>query len=222
MSINAFFVLNLHEGTEPEELKQRASLSELLTVLKPYFWNASGPSATSNRIRSCATWIIVILSKLCTLCAPLYLAQATNAVADGKWGLAIKYILIFNVLKWASVVLTDIRAMVFIKVRQQATMELQERTFVHLHSLSLNWHLSKQTGQVIKSMDRGTDATNQLVTYIFLQLLPTVFECVAVVALFFIHFKQWGLGLLVFCGMVLYIIVTIIISSQRKKFREVN
>jgi ATP-binding cassette, subfamily B, heavy metal transporter len=59
-------------------------------------------------------------------------------------------------------------------VKQQAYIEIAEQTFGHLHSLSLQWHLKKKMGNVIRSMDRGTDAANNLITYLFLYLVPAI------------------------------------------------
>ena len=59
-------------------------------------------------------------------------------------------------------------------------------------------HLTKKTGSVMKSMDRGVEASNQLVTYLFLFLIPALAECLAVVILFFAEFKQWYIKTLSF------------------------
>ena len=72
----------------------------------------------------------------------------------------------------------------------------------------------------MKSMDRGVDAANSLVTYMFLFLIPAMAECLAVSILFFAHYAQWQLGALVVTGVALYTIVTISITQWRKKFRE--
>jgi ABC-type transport system involved in Fe-S cluster assembly fused permease/ATPase subunit len=93
-------------------------------------------------------------------------------------------------------------------------------TFSHLHTLSLNWHLSKKTGSVMKSMDRGIDGVGSLITYLFLFLIPALAECLAVVVLFFAEYKQWSLGLIVLGGVLFYSIATIAITQWRKKFRE--
>jgi len=44
---------------------------------------------------------------------------------------------------------------------------------------------------VMKSMDRGVEASNTLITYLFLFLVPALAECLAVAILFFAQFKQW-------------------------------
>jgi len=66
-------------------------------------------------------------------------------------------------------------------VKQQAYIEIAEQSFAHLHTLSLQWHLKKKMGNVVRSMDRGTDAANNLITYLFLYLVPAIAECIATV-----------------------------------------
>lgn len=68
-----------------------------------------------------------------------------------------------------------------VRVKQQAYIEIAEQSFAHLHTLSLQWHLKKKMGNVVRSMDRGTDAANNLITYLFLYLVPAIAECIATV-----------------------------------------
>ena len=72
----------------------------------------------------------------------------------------------------------------------------------------------------MKSMDRGVEASNTLITYLFLFLMPALAECLAVVILFFAEFQQWSIGVVIFVGVIVYCIVTIWITQWRKKFRE--
>lgn len=78
------------------------------------------------------------------------------------------------------------------RVKQQAYIEIAEQSFAHLHTLSLQWHLKKKMGNVVRSMDRGTDAANNLITYLFLYLVPAIAECIATVG-------RLNLPLLAFC-----------------------
>lgn len=50
----------------------------------------------------------------------------------------------------------ELRNAVFAKVAQQSVRKLSKRTFLHLHSLDLNYHLSRQTGAMSRAIDRGT------------------------------------------------------------------
>lgn len=162
---------------------------------------------------------MVICSKACNLTAPLFLSQATNHLIANEMTFAIRSILIYGLLWFLSSLFRELQSILYIKVKQQAGIELQTLTFAHLHSLSLHWHLSKQTGSVIKSMDRGVEAASSLVSYLFLNLIPAFVECLVVIIYFFVQFRQWLLGLLVFLGVALYTITTVALTQWRKKFR---
>lgn len=204
-----------------EKKKDTLTLFELLRILSPYFWPEGGSDgAFVNRLRSSSTWLMVILSKGCNLYAPFFIADAANYLVAGRLVVACQQMVIYCVLRLCAAVFREMQSILYIKVKQQASIQLQELTFTHLHSLSLNWHLSKKTGSVMKSMDRGVDAANSLVTYMFLYLIPAMGECLAVSILFFIHYSQWQLGVLVVIGVALYTIVTVYITEWRKKYRE--
>jgi len=203
------------------EVKTALTFFELLQVLWPYFWPAAGSDgAVVNRIRSSTTWLMVVLSKGCNLYAPFFISTAANDLGAGKLYSASIAMIQYSALRLAASIFKEMQSILYIKVKQQASIQLQELTFTHLHSLSLNWHLSKKTGSVMKAMDRGVDAANSLVTYMFLFLLPAMAECLAVSILFFAHYSQWQLGVLVVIGVALYSTVTIVITEWRKKFRE--
>lgn len=207
--------------TPPTPEKTSLSAIELLRVLWPYFWpDAGSDGAVINRIRSSTTWLMVVLSKTCNLIAPIFISAAANDLLAGKLYAASQSMIIYSILRVCASIFKEMQSILYIKVKQQASIQLQELTFRHLHNLSLNWHLSKKTGSVMKSMDRGVDAANSLVTYMFLFLIPAMAECLAVSILFFAHYAQWQLGALVVTGVALYTIVTISITQWRKKFRE--
>lgn len=56
--------------------------------------------------------------------------------------------------------MNTLRSFLWIRVSQYTTKEVSIRLFSHLHGLSLKWHLSKKTGEVLRIMDRGTNSIN--------------------------------------------------------------
>lgn len=62
----------------------------------------------------------------------------------------------------ASGFISNVRSFLWIKVQQFTDRVVQVRLFAHLHSLSLRWHLSRKTGDVLRSIDRGTSSINSL------------------------------------------------------------
>jgi hypothetical protein len=80
----------------------------------------------------------------------------------------------------------------------------QVELFKHLHGLSLRWHLSRKTGEVLRVMDRGTDSINNLLNYILFSIVPTIVDILIAVGYFISAFNGW-FGLIVFVTMSLYI-----------------
>jgi len=52
--------------------------------------------------------------------------------------------------------MNELRNYVFAKVAQDSIRRVGRNVFLHLHSLDLNFHLSRQTGALSKAIDRGT------------------------------------------------------------------
>ena len=85
-----------------------------------------------------------------------------------------------------------------VKVKQVAYEQLAVTTFTHLHELSLEWHLKKRMGNVLRSMDRGVNAANTVVTYLILYLMPSLAECFAVFVVFYVKFDMPGISAIAF------------------------
>ena len=68
----------------------------------------------------------------------------------------------------------SLQRFLFYRVAQAAFVQISTESFCHLHNLSLDWHLKKQLGDVLRSMDRGIAACDTLMNYLFLCLFPTL------------------------------------------------
>ena len=64
----------------------------------------------------------------------------------------------------------------FSKVAQSSIRRVAKNVFLHLHSLDLGFHLSRQTGALSKAIDRGTRGISFVLSAIVFNLGPTVFE----------------------------------------------
>jgi ABC-type multidrug transport system fused ATPase/permease subunit len=212
---------NENKSSEGKKEEKKLTLYELFTILSPYFWPSSASeNAFMNRVRSSSTWAMVAISKACNIIAPFYLSTATNSLVRGQWGAVVKYCTLYIFLRITSSVCKEMQGVLYIRVKQQATIELQEFIFTHIHHLSLAFHLNKSTGVIMKAMDRGVDAANTLISYLFLFLIPALIECFAVIILFFLSYKQYLLSLIIVIAIVIYAAVTIFLTNYRKKFRE--
>lgn len=57
---------------------------------------------------------------------------------------------------------SNLRNFLWTYVQQYTSRVVQVRLFSHLHGLSLRWHLGRRTGDVLRSIDRGTSSVNNL------------------------------------------------------------
>lgn len=108
----------------------------------------------------------------------------------------------------------------YLKVKQAAFIQLSQTAFGHLHTLSLDWHLRKKLGEVLRSMDRGISACDTLMNYLFLWLVPAIAECIIVCIIFATYFQYLPLGVTVFYFVFVYVVWTIVLTVWRKKFRK--
>jgi len=199
----------------------KLSTFAITRLLKPYVWpDKTADSAVTNRIRACMTWVCVIFSKGCNLTAPILLGKASTALAHQQYTECIYYAVAYASVQFFGSLFREGQSLVYLKVAQAAFIQLSEQVFVHLHRLSLDWHLRKKLGEVMRSMDRGIAACDTLMKYLFLWLVPALVECLIVCIMFATYYNYAPLAVVVFYSVWIYIVWTIIVTLQRKKFRK--
>jgi len=162
----------------------------------------------------------VFLRTIFGLIAPVYLGQASTALSRLQYRNAIELSIYFAIFSGLSKLFKEGQSLLYLKVSQAAFVQLAEKSFHHIHSLSLDWHLKKRLGDVIRSMDRGILACDTLMKYLFLWLLPAIGECIVVCIIFATYFRYFPLSVTVFFFVLAYIVMTIVLTLWRKKFRK--
>uniref|UniRef100_A0A452UXX4 ATP-binding cassette sub-family B member 6 n=1 Tax=Ursus maritimus TaxID=29073 RepID=A0A452UXX4_URSMA len=114
---------------------------------------------------------------------------------------------------------SNLRTFLWIRVQQFTSRQVELRLFSHLHELSLRWHLGRRTGEVLRIVDRGTSSVTGLLSYLVFNILPTLADITIGIIYFSMFFNAW-FGLIVFLCMSLYLIVTIVVTEWRTKFRR--
>jgi len=78
------------------------------------------------------------------------------------------------------------------------------RLFAHLHGLSLRWHLSRKTGEVLRVVDRGTTSVSRVLNYILFSIMPTIVDIIIAIFYFLTMFNAW-FALIVIVTMTVYL-----------------
>lgn len=70
-------------------------------------------------------------------------------------------------------ILSELQTLVYLPVQQAANIRISVQSFRHVHRLSYHWHVNKQMGSVLRTLDRGAVAADNLVS-------KCVTECMSV------------------------------------------
>ena len=82
----------------------------------------------------------------------------------------------YGALRVLMAVLTQWRDGIFARVAMHAVRKLAYITFVHMHELSLRFHLERKTGGLTRVLERGRTGIEVIVRMVILQLIPTIVE----------------------------------------------
>jgi ATP-binding cassette subfamily B protein len=169
------------------------------------------------------TFVIILLvaSKLANVVVPLALKEIVDAMTKPQAMLAIPVFLIagYGLLRLFSTLFGELRDALFAKVTQRAIRRVALQVFEHLHSLSLRFHLERQTGGVSRDIERGTRGISFLLTFLLFNILPTLLEIGLVAAILFVKYNPW-FAIITFATLLLYIAFTLIITEWRMVFRR--
>ena len=175
------------------------------------------------RLLICVTFLFS--AKVGTLITPIFLGKTIDSLAlinensNIAIVLVIGLIIAYGLAKISSLAFNEIKDSFFSSISQLATREIGMIVFKHLHSLSLDFHLKRNTGSLSRFIDRGTKGIDFLLRYVVFNILPIILEIIFVCIIFSYLF---GLTytLVTFLTVFLYILITFKITQWRIKFRK--
>ncbi|TKC89667.1 ABC transporter ATP-binding protein/permease [Trinickia terrae] len=136
-------------------------------------------------------------------------------LAGGIGLLVVAYALV----RLSTSMFNELREILFAKVTESAVRQLALKVFRHLHSLSLRFHLDRQTGGMSRDIERGTRGIQQLISYSLYSILPTLVEVGLVLGFFVVKYDAWY-ALITGIALAAYIVFTIKVTEWRTHFRR--
>ncbi len=196
------------DGGQPGTADWR-TLGKLLPYLWEYKW------------RVLIALSCLIAAKVAIVSIPLVLKQIVDHLnhPHAELVLPLGLLLSYGALRLASTVFSDLRDIVFAKVTQRAIRRVGLEVFKHLHSLSLRFHLERQTGGVSRDIERGARGISSLITLTLFSVLPTLVEITLVAGILFAKF-DWTFGAITLTVLVVYIALTVSITEWRTHLRR--
>ncbi|MGI3900551.1 MAG: ABCB family ABC transporter ATP-binding protein/permease [Janthinobacterium lividum] len=207
--------------------RAQTSLAATVRHLWPYIW----PSDRADlRLRIYLALVLMVLGKLVTVAIPYSFKWATDALV-GREDAAVAHLpailagplaltLLYGLLRMLMAVLTQARDALFASVAMNAVRRMANDVFVHLHELSLRFHLERKTGGLTRVLERGRSAIETIVRMIMLTGVPTLVEFVLVMAVFLFQF-DWRYALAVALMIGAYTLFTALATNWRISIRQV-
>src|SRR5436305_5873103 len=171
---------------------EKATLVGTLAHLWPYIWPGD---RVDLKMRVVWSMVLLLVAKLATLSVPFTFKWAIDAltgadtapVQSSNWALWLIASPLIMTLSYGAVrvlmaLLTQWRDGIFAKVAMHAVRKLAYRTFVHMHELSLRFHLERKTGGLTRVLERARSGIEVIVRMVILQLVPTIVEVLLLMA----------------------------------------
>ena len=203
-------------------MKSKNTYLKTISLLFPFLWPAERKDL---RLRVIIAFICMILAKVASVFTPLILGRSVDSLNDLSDGInllmiiPIALIISYGIARVAAFMFGEMRDAFFSKVSQNAIRNVALTIFKHLHSLSLQFHLSRQTGGLSRFIDRGTKGIDFLMRYVLFNVVPTFIEIILVIIiLFFLYGYLYAVITLITIS--LYVILTVTITQWRIQFRR--
>jgi len=173
------------------------------------------------KIRLVLALLLLAAAKVINIYVPYLLKLTIDkfTVTEGLLVLPVALIVSYGLARLAVSVFGELRDLIFVKVVQHAQRTISLLTFKHLHNLSLDFHLSRQTGGLSRVIERGTRGISFVLRFLTFNIIPTFFELALVTGVLVYNF-DYSYALIILVTIVFYIGVTLSVTEWRLKFRK--
>jgi ATP-binding cassette subfamily B protein len=199
----------------PERRGQQTALRQLL----PHLWPADDWDLRARVVLAVA---FLVAAKVANVYVPIFfkgMVDALSVKAAEAIAFPVAMLLAYGGARVLSQTFAELRDGVFAKVAQRAIRRVALRTFIHLHRLSLRFHLERQTGGLSRVIERGANGIEYFLFFVLFNVAPTLLEIALVCGILWDFYNFW-FALVTFVTIVGYVTYTLVVTEWRIKFRR--
>lgn len=177
------------------------------------------------RARVLAAVALLVLAKAAAISVPLLLKEIIDGFAGAArqpMALPVWLLFAYAVVRFAANALNEVRDMTFVQVTQHTVASFTTRTFGHLHRLGARFHAQRETGAVVRDLEKGTAGIGYLLGVAVFTVVPTAIEIGSVLV---IVISKYGGGFtaIILVTFAVYAAYTIALTRRRMRYqRRVN
>jgi hypothetical protein len=187
-------------------------------VFFPYLW----PSKDRKlQLVVIACFVLVLAQRVVNVVVPDLTGEIVNRLKDPSKGnpwTAIMLYIAFRFLQGSNGLLGAARSALWIPVSQYSYRELSVAAFEHVHSLSLDFHLGKKTGEVLSALGKGS-SINTFLEQVTFSVVPMLIDLAVAIAYFLVRFDAYY-ALVIAIITFWYIYLTIRMAQWRAEIRR--
>ena len=213
------------EKDKEKDKKDKSDKSPAWPIFKrsiPYLWPRD-----SLWLRFCfiASLVCLLIGSLADLYTPVATKYAVDELSgnvdeDIQPRLPVQWIVLYGVIRFAANFFQQLRDAFFAAVGAETERRVALETFHHLQSLSLSFHLQRETGSVLRSVSRGAQSFATLSRIVLFQIAP-IFVQLAVVCVYLATLYPWYFSVLTFSIIAVYFAFTLTTTNWRDRYRRV-
>ena len=184
-----------------------------LGTLMPYLWE--------YKWRVVIALAFLVIAKVANVGVPLVMKEVVDGLDTRLQLVAVPVALlaVYGILRFSTTLFQELRDVIFVRVAQRAMRRVALGVFRHLHSLSLRFHLDRQTGGMTRDIERGTNGISTMLSYLLFSILPVILEFILVAAVLLRRF-DWRFAAVTFGAVALYIAFTVLVTEWRMEIRR--
>ncbi|KAI8910991.1 iron-sulfur clusters transporter atm1 [Gorgonomyces haynaldii] len=192
--------------------------------LSKYLWPKDQPGIKTRVVVALS---LLVSGKLLNVTVPMLFKEAVDILNVPSTDVNVltmagTVLVGYGAARLGAIVFQEMRNAIFGRVAQTAIRSAARQSFYHLIRLDSNFHLARQTGGLVRAIDRGTKGINQILMSVVFHMVPTIFEITIVSTLLAV---QYGIeySLVTLATMATYAAFTVQTTAWRIKIRaEMN
>lgn len=173
----------------------------------------------------------VLMEKLVNVLPPLAIRHAVDAISDfsssgGDQDVQQRVATTISLsvgayflLQTIDSALSAIQSVAQRAVSMDAERRFASALFAHLNILGASYHLERHSGELLRILSRGADATSTIIESLLFSLVPTLFEACVVGGVFWL-LGMPSIAISTILSVVVYILYTYYITNTRMKQRR--
>lgn len=204
----------------PADMPDKLRIRHWLNTLWPFLLEYRG--------RVIGAMLCLLAAKLASVGLPFLLKYQVDhldqaGVVDDWWlAFPLLLLLAYGAARFVTVFAGELRDLLFGRVTERVMRRMSLTLFEHLHSLSLAFHLDRQTGALQRDIERGTSGISFLMRFLIFNIVPTFLELLLVIGLLLANYPP-VFALITLVAVVAYVAYSIKVTEWRTRYvREAN